>query len=485
MSSIIKKINNLLLNKEISCKELTEKYFSEIKKSKLNSYVRLCEYEAFKVAETVDKKINSGKQISLLEGIPMTLKDNISTKNIETTCCSRILKGYIPTYDAFVWEILKNENAILLGKSNSDEFAMGSTCETSCYGPTFNPYDLRRTPGGSSGGTAAAVAGNLATYGLGSDTGGSVRQPSGLCGVVGLKSTYGSISRYGLIPLASSFDQVGPIAQTVEDCAIIFKHISKYDSRDETCDNENLKFKLKNLNNDIKNRKIGVPKEYFENLDPEIFNSIKNSIEIYKSLGAEVEYFSIPEVKYAVPIYYILCCAEASSNLGRFDGIRYGSKTENYKNVEELIKKTRSKGFGKEVRRRILLGTYVLSAGFYDSYYGKAQLLREKIRLSFKKAFEKYDILLTPTFPSTAFKLDMEFDDPVQTYLLDICTVLANVVGVPAISVPCGYDSKNLPIGIQLTGNYFQEEKLFNIAYKLEEVLKCFNFDKITSGVRF
>ena len=383
-TGIVNKIQEKLLKKEVSCLELTKKYISEIKKSSINAYVNICEEVALTSAEKVDEKIAKGEKLLALEGIPMILKDNISTNGIETTCCSNILKGYIPIYNATVWEILKNQGAILLGKGNMDEFAMGSTCETSCFGGAKNPCNTSYVAGGSSGGVAAAVAGNIAVYGLGSDTGGSIRQPASFCGVVGLKPTYGSVSRYGLIAYASSFDQIGPIARSVEDTAIVFDSISKYDPKDSTS-KENLENNtLESLRNPIKGLKIGMPNEYLEGLDKEIASTIEKTIETYKNMGVEFEYFDLPELKYALPVYYILACAEASSNLGRYDGIRYGYRTQNYENINEMICKTRAEGFGKEVKRRILLGTYVLSAGYYDAYYKKAQNLRGVIVNAFK-----------------------------------------------------------------------------------------------------
>ena len=480
---VINKIHSKLVSKSISCKELTEKYFQKISQSKLNAYVKLSEDLAYKAAEKVDKKIISGEEISVLEGVPMTLKDNISTDGIETTCCSKILKGYVPIYDATVWSILKSQNTVLLGKTNMDEFAMGSSCETSCFGASFNPHNLSHVTGGSSGGVAAAVCGNIAAFGLGSDTGGSIRQPASFCGIVGLKPTYGAVSRYGLIAYASSFDQIGPITQTVEDASIVFDAISKYDPNDSTC-NQNLNSNtFSHLKDNVKGIKIGVPNQYFEGIDEEVKKSIEKAIETYKSMGLEVEYFDLPELKYSLSVYYILACAEASSNLGRFDGIRYGYQTNNYGSIDEMICKTRSEGFGKEVKRRILLGTYVLSSGYYDAYYKKAQALRGAIVEAFKRTFDKYDVLLAPTSPTTAFELNFTAKDPVKTYLMDICTVPINIAGLPSISLPCGMDSKGLPIGMQIIGKKFDEQTILNVAHQYEIFTDYSAFHRVNMGV--
>lgn len=480
----IKKINQLLENKEISCQEITEKYLSGIKKSSLNAYVKVCEDEALNTAKKVDEKIASGEKISLLEGVPMTLKDNISTKGIETTCCSKILEGYRPIYDAHVWEVLKRQNAVLLGKTNMDEFAMGSSCETSVFGGAKNPHDENYVSGGSSGGVASAVGGNIAAYGLGSDTGGSVRQPASFCGVVGLKPTYSAVSRYGLIAYASSFDQIGPIAKTAEDAAIIFDEISNYDEKDSTSSPRKREKTFNTLENDIKGLKIGVPNQYFEGIDEEISASLSEAVEKYKSLGAQIEYFDLPEAKFALPVYYVLACAEATSNLARFDGVRYGFRAKEYKSINEMICKTRSEGFGEEVKRRILLGNYVLSSGYYEAYYGKAQKLRAVITDGFEKAFEKFDVILTPTSPVTAFPMGKSYETPDEVYLADICTVPVNIAGLPAISTPCGFDKKNLPIGMQIIGPKFSEAKILNAAHKFEVYTDHAYIKNLDMGVR-
>lgn len=480
----IKKINKLLTDKEISCKELTNRYIDEIQKSDLNAYVTMCEGKALEAAEKVDKKISLGEKIGVLEGVPMTLKDNISTTGIETKCCSKILEGYKPIYNATAWELLQNKGAVLLGKTNMDEFAMGSACENSCMGRAKNPHDKSRVTGGSSGGGAAAVAGNLAAYALGSDTGGSIRQPASFCGIVGLKPTYGSVSRYGLIAYASSFDQIGPIAQTAEDAALVFDAICGYDFRDSTSVKTESGSSYNKLNNSIKGLKIGIPREYYDGVNEEVKSSIEKAMKVYESLGAKIEYFSLPEVKYSLPVYYILVCAEAASNLARFDGVRYGYRTENYKDINEMMCKTRSEGFGAEVRRRILLGNYVLSSGYYDAYYKKAQDLRKVIASAFNSAFKKFDVLLTPTSPFTAFESGKKYGSPTEIYLADICTAPVNTVGIPGISVPCGFDSKKLPIGMQILGAKFSEAKLLNVAYQYEIATNYENNKCLKTGVR-
>lgn len=478
-------IGKLLRDKEISCTELTEKYIKSIEaeNKKLNAYVNITAETAMKTAKNVDEKISRGEILLPLEGIPMTLKDNISTKNIETTCCSNILKGYVPIYDATVWDILKNQNAVLLGKANMDEFAMGSSCETSCFGGALNPYSTNHVAGGSSGGAAAAVGGNIAVYGLGSDTGGSVRQPASFCGLVGLKPTYGTVSRYGLIAYASSLDQIGPITTSVEDAAIVYDAISLYDKNDAT--SQGSKTKTTNtLKNSIKGMKIGIAKEYFEGIRDDVRESVESAVKVYESLGAEVVSISIPQLKHALPVYYILACAEASSNLGRYDGIRYGYRTPSYNDINDMICKTRSEGFGKEVKRRIMLGTYVLSAGYYDAYYKKAQQLRGALVNAFKDAFKKCDVIVSPTVPMTAFELNFTQKDPIETYMTDILTVPVNIAGLPAVSVPCGFDNKGLPIGMQIIGNSFDDAKILNAAYQYEQAVKNHTFKELETGVR-
>lgn len=467
----ISKIHEMLTTKQCSCTELTKSYLEEIEKAnkELNAYVNVTGDEALNTAKAVDKKIAEGKEIGLLEGVPMTLKDNLSTKNIETTCCSKILTGYKPIYDATVWEILKSQNAVMLGKTNMDEFAMGSSCETSYFGGAMNPFDTSRVSGGSSGGVASAVGGNIAAYGLGSDTGGSIRQPASFCGIVGLKPTYGSVSRYGLVAYASSLDQIGPITKSVEDASIVFDAIAQYDEKDSTSKGNVGGETYSKLNNDIKGMKIGIAKEYLDGVRDDVKEAVLNAAEVYKSMGAEIVYFDLPELKFALPVYYIIACAEASSNLGRYDGIRYGYKTEHYNGTHDMICRTRSEGFGDEVKRRILLGTYVLSAGYYDAYYKKAQNLRGTIVKAFNNAFEKCEVILAPTVPMTAFEKGHAVSDPVETYLTDICTVPVNIAGLPGISIPCGFNANGMPIGMQLIGQSFKESVILNAAYKYQQ----------------
>lgn len=467
--SLIRKLHNMLISGEITCTQLTQQYIDSIKDTDdvLNAYITTTQELALRQAEIIDKKIADGEEIGLLEGIPMALKDNISTKNIKTTCGSRMLCDYVPVYDASVWEALKENGAILLGKTNMDEFAMGSSTETSYFGATKNPHNYDRCAGGSSGGSAASVAGNSAVYALGSDTGGSVRQPASFCGVVGLKPTYGAVSRYGLIAYASSFDQIGPITKTVEDAAIVFDAISEKDERDSTCVGSSSSV-LSSLKNDIKGKKIGVVKEYFEGVSEKVRDSVMNAVEVYRSMGAQVVELSMPQLRTALPVYYILVCAEASSNLGRYDGIRYGYKTEHYESVHDMVCKTRSEGFNEKVKRRILLGTYVLSSGYYDAYYRKAQNLRGVIVKAFDNVFSQVDAIIAPTAPVTAFELGYALSDDVRTYQTDICTVPVNIAGLPAVSVPCGTDSNGMPVGMQLIGNRFDEKTILNLAYNFE-----------------
>ncbi|BED92221.1 MAG: Asp-tRNA(Asn)/Glu-tRNA(Gln) amidotransferase subunit GatA [Candidatus Improbicoccus pseudotrichonymphae] len=478
--SVICKVNNLLKSKKISCLELAKKYFDKIKVSDLNAFVTLNEEEALNSAKLVDKKIASKQNIDVLEGVPFSLKDVISTRNLRTTCGSKILSNYVPIYNATCWEILREKGCVLLGKTNQDEFAMGSSSETSFFGPVKNPHNTSRVPGGSSGGSAACVSAGLSVFSIGSDTGGSIRQPAAFCGNVGFKPSYGCVSRYGLIPMASSFDQLGPMALTVEDVSLVFDSISRFDPKDSTTSRHIRRKSYDELDNDISHIKIGIPEECMKNIDKEIIDSINDSIHILKKLGAKVSYFSLPEIKYSMPIYYILMCAEASSNLARFDSIRYGFQPEKYDNIEDLIIKSRSEGFGDEVKRRILLGNYVLSSEFCSDSYEKAQKLREFLAFKFNSVFKDFDVVLLPTTPTTAFEFNYAQSDPVKMYLADICTVTANEIRVPAISIPCGYDKNNLPIGLQLMSARFEDNTLLNVAYKYE----CENFcAKIVGGV--
>ena len=411
----IANIHEMLQSKQVSCTELTKSYLEAIEKAngELNAYVCVTPDEALKTAAAVDKKIAVGEEIGLLEGVPMALKDNMSTKGIDTTCCSKILSGYKPIFDATVWKILKAQNAVMLGKTNMDEFAMGSSCENSCFGGAMNPFDTGHVAGGSSGGAASAVGGNIAAYGLGSDTGGSIRQPASFCGVVGLKPTYGAVSRYGLIAYASSLDQIGPITKSVEDASLVFDAIAKQDKRDSTSLGAVGGTTFDKLNNDIKGMKIGIAREYLDGVRDDVKEAVLEAAKVYESLGAEIVYFDLPVLKFALPVYYIIACAEASSNLGRYDGIRYGYKTAHYTGTHDMICRTRSEGFGEEVKRRILLGTYVLSAGYYDAYYKKATDLRGTIIKAFNDALTQCDVILAPTVPMTAFEKGHATSDPV------------------------------------------------------------------------
>ena len=470
----VHELQEKIKNGELTTKEILQAYINRIdeKEKDVQAFVTTLTEEAEK-KEEVHKKIESGEIEGDLAGIPIGIKDNICTKGIKTTCASKMLEDFISPYNATVMEKINDENMILLGKLNMDEFAMGGSTEHSYFKKTRNPWDLNRVPGGSSGGSASAVAAGMVPWALGSDTGGSIRQPASFCGVVGLKPTYGLVSRYGLVAFASSLDQIGPITKDVKDSAILLNIIAGHDKKDTTSVNIEKKDYVKALKNDVKGLKIGVPKEFLaEGTQPEVKGKIEEAIQIYKELGAVVEEISLDVAKYSLATYYIIACAEASSNLGRFDGIRYGYRAKDYKDLNELFVKSRSEGFGNEVKRRIILGTYVLSSGYYDAYYKKAQKVRTLVMNEFDKAFEKYDVILTPTSPTVAFKIGEKTSDPLQMYLSDICTVSVNIAGLPGISIPCGVDSNNMPIGMQLIGNKFQEETILNAAYTFEQKFK-------------
>ena len=471
----VHELQEKLNKKEITIEEITKSYVERIneKEKDVNAFVTtLCE-NALEKAKNIEEQKNSGKINSEFAGIPIGIKDNICTKGIKTTCSSKMLENFVSPYDATVIEKLDEENLINLGKLNMDEFAMGGSTETSYFKKTRNPWNLNKVPGGSSGGSAAAVAADMVPWALGSDTGGSIRQPAAFCGVVGLKPTYGLVSRYGLVAFASSLDQIGPITKDVTDCAILLNLITGHDPKDTTSVDMPKKDYTKALTGDIKGIKIGVPKEFFgDGINEEVKKSLMQAIEKYKELGAEVEEFSLDIAKYALATYYIIACAEASSNLGRFDGIRYTYRTPEFKNLKELYKKTRSEGFGAEVKRRIILGTYVLSSGYYDAYYKKAQKVRTMVMNEFNKGFEKYDAILTPTSPTVAFGIGEKLNNPLEMYLADICTVSVNIAGLPGISIPCGVDSQGMPVGMQLIGKRFDEETILNIAYSFEKEFK-------------
>ena len=467
----VHELQEKLKNKELTVTQITQAYIDRIQKQEkdVNAFVTLLTNEALEKAKNIQAKGIDGE----LAGIPIGIKDNICTKGVKTTCSSKMLENFVSPYDATVIENLNNENLINIGKLNMDEFAMGSSTESSYFKQTKNPWDLSKVPGGSSGGSAAAVAAGMVPWALGSDTGGSIRQPASLCGVVGLKPSYGLVSRYGLVAFASSLDQIGTLTKDVRDSAILLNIIAGKDKKDTTSIDIPKKDYTKYLTGDIKRVKIGVPKEFFgDGINQEVKESLMSAIEKYKSMGAEVEEFSLDIAEYALATYYIIACAEASSNLGRFDGIRYTYRTPNAKNLKELYKKSRSEGFGPEVKRRIILGTYVLSSGYYDAYYKKAQQVRTMVMNEFNKGFEKYDVILTPTSPTVAFGIGEKSNNPLEMYLADICTVSVNIAGLPGISIPCGVDSNGMPIGMQLIGNKFEEEKILNVAYSFEQELK-------------
>ena len=471
----VHELQEKLKNKELTIKEITKAYANRIneKEKDVQAFVTVLTDSAKKKAEEIQNKIDSGEIKGEFAGIPIGIKDNICTKGVKTTCSSKMLENFVSPYDATVMEKINDEDMINLGKLNMDEFAMGGSTEYSYFYPTKNPWNLNKVPGGSSGGSAAAVASNMVPWALGSDTGGSIREPASFCGVVGLKPTYGLVSRYGLVAFASSLDQIGPITKDVRDSAILLNIIAGHDKKDTTSVELEKKDYTKCLKNDVKGLKIGVPKEFYaEGINEEVKETLNQAIERYKKLGAEIEEFSLDVAKYSLATYYIIACAEASSNLGRFDGIRYTYRTGEFKNLKELYKKSRSEGFGPEVKRRIILGTYVLSSGYYDAYYKKAQQVRTLVMNEFNKAFEKYDVILVPTSPTTAFDIGSKSNNPLEMYLADICTVSVNIAGLPGISIPCGVDKEGMPIGMQLIGNKFCEETILNAAYTFEQDLK-------------
>lgn len=471
-SLTIHKLHDLLIKGEVTSKEITEALIQRIEAldKVIGAYLLVMEEDAFKKAEEVDKKISERKQIGDLAGIPIGIKDILCTKGIETTCASKILSGYIPFYDATVIRKLKDQDSVFLGKLNMDEFAMGSSTENSRFKLTRNPWNLERIPGGSSGGSAAAVSADECIAALGTDTGGSIRQPAACCGVVGMKPTYGRVSRYGLIAFASSLDQIGPITKDVTDCAIMMNAISGYDPFDSTSVNIEVPDYKAFLKNDVKGMRIGVPQEYFiEGMDPDVERAIEEAIRIFENLGAKVVNLSLPHTKYAVAVYYIICTAEASSNLARYDGVKYGFRKKGYRDLMDMYVKTRAEGFGQEVKRRIILGTYVLSAGYYEAYYKKASQVRTLMRQDFEEAFKDVEVIITPTTPTPAFKIGEKVKDPLQMYLSDIYTIPVNLTGIPAISIPCGFSRENLPIGLQIMGNHFEEGKILRVAYTFEQ----------------
>ena len=468
---------------EIGVEELTKAYLDEIKKTNdtYHSFITICEQEAMAQAKKVQKGIDDGTLTSPLAGVPMAVKDNMCTKGIETTCASKILTGFRPFYSSTAVHRLEEAGAVILGKLNMDEFAMGSTSETSFYGPVVNPWGEQRSPGGSSGGSAAAVAAQQVFYTLGSDTGGSIRQPASFCGVTGLKPTYGAVSRYGLIAYASSLDQIGPVGKNVEDIAEVLHIISGHDPKDSTSvDAPAIKTVL---TGDIQGMRIGIPKEYFgEGLQKDVKDRVLEAAKKLEELGAVVEEFSMPEIDYAIPTYYIIACAEASSNLSRFDGVKYGYAPTEYKDLTDLYYKARSQGFGMEVKRRIMIGAFVLSSGYYDAYYKKALQVKAVIKQSFDRAFEKFDCILSPTAPTTALRLGESLSDPLKMYLGDIYTVSVNLAGLPSLVVPCGFDCEGLPVGLQLTGKAFSESTLLNAGYAYQQATQYHKITPFAAG---
>lgn len=445
---------------------------AEAKNDKINAYITICREKALAQAEEVQKKINSGELTSALAGVPIAIKDNICTKDIKTTCASHILGDFTPVYDATVMKKINDAGMITVGKLNMDEFAMGSTSETSYYGAVHNPWDLNKVPGGSSGGSASSVAGKMSLITLGSDTGGSIRQPASYCGVTGFKPTYGTVSRFGLIAYASSLDQIGPVGKDAQDCAAIMDIISGKDSMDGTSLDIDYPDYLSSLTGDVKGLKIGIPKEWYNNkgLDSEVAEKTRKVAEVLEKAGAVIEEISLPFAEYAIPAYYIIATAEASSNLSRFDGVKYGFRSENYSSLVDMYNATRSEGFGKEVKKRILLGTFVLSSGYYDAYYRKALKVKSVIKKNFDEIFAKYDLILCPTAPSTAPEIGKSLSNPLAMYLSDVFTVSANIAGLPGISMPCGFDKNGMPIGVQLMGQALADTKVLNTAYAYQQM---------------
>jgi len=469
----ISQIRDSLTRKETSAEELVKAYLAEVdqKDKDVRAYLTLCPERAFEQARKIDRMIAAGESLPRLAGVPTAVKDVILTRGVPTTCGSKILENYIPPYDATATERLEAAGACILGKTNCDEFAMGSSTENSGYFTTRNPHDLTRVPGGSSGGSAAAVAGNLAAVALGSDTGGSIRQPASFCGVVGMMGTYGRVSRFGLVAFASSLDHIGPFGRSVRDVATVLEVIAGRDPKDSTSADVPVPAYEAALDRGIQGVKIGVPTEYFAGLSSEVGDNIQKGIDLLAKLGCKVETVSLPHTEYAIACYYIIATAEASSNLARYDGVRYGFRAPEYEDLRSMYRKTRDGGFGAEVKRRIMLGTHALSSGYYDAYYLKAQKVRTLLTRDFVEAFDEVDVIVTPTSPSPAFKLGELVDDPLQMYLADIYTVTADLAGIPGISVPCGKtkDESHLPIGMQLLGKHFDEERLLAVAHAFEQ----------------
>lgn len=467
----LKDLQELLHKKEITVSDLVDESFKRINEveDKVKAFITLDEENARTKAKELDEKLSAEEVNNLLFGMPIGIKDNIVTKDVRTTCASRMLENFDPIYDATVMNKLHNAGAVMIGKLNMDEFAMGSSTETSYFHKTYNPWNLEYVPGGSSGGSAAAVAAGEIPFALGSDTGGSIRQPASFCGVVGMKPTYGRVSRYGLVAFASSLDQIGPITRNVEDNAYILQTIAGVDPHDSTSANVPVPNYVEQLTGDVKGLKIAVPKEYLgEGIHESVRNAVLEALKVLEGLGATWDEVSLPNSKYGVAAYYIIASSEASANLARFDGIRYGYRAKDAKNLMELYKKSRSEGFGDEVKRRIMIGTFALSSGYYDAYYKKAQQIRTLIKKDFEKVFENYDVVIGPTNPTTAFKIGEKIDDPVTMYVNDLLTIPVNLAGLPGISVPCGFNN-GLPIGLQIIGKHFDEGTVYRVAHAFEQ----------------
>lgn len=476
-------LSEMLKNKECSAVELCNDVLARINETenKIGAYVTVAEESAKENAKKIDKAMAAGDKLHPLAGIPIGIKDNISTKGIRTTCSSKMLENYVPPFDATVMNKINNAGMTVLGKMNMDEFAMGSSTETSYMHLTRNPYNTECVPGGSSGGSAAAVAAGEAILTLGSDTGGSIRQPAALCGVVGMKPTYGSVSRYGLVAFASSLDQIGPLGKSVKDVAMLQSLICGHDRYDATSKNIEYPDYAAALKENAKGLKIGIPKEYFgEGIDSQVKESVMKAVKEFELQGAVIKEISLPSTEYAINTYYIIASAEASSNLARFDGVKYGYRTSEYDGLVDMYEKTRSEGFGDEVKRRIMLGTFVLSSGYFDAYYKKAKRVQNQISQEFSNAFKECDIIATPTVPASAFKIGENIGDPIKMYYNDVCTVTVNIAGLPAISLPCGKDSAGMPMGLQLIGDKFSEQTLLNTAYTYEKI--CGGFDVLSKA---
>lgn len=468
----IRELHHQLIQKERSAVEITQEALDRIQNLEptVHSFLHVTAEQALQQAQQVDAKIAAGEAVGVLAGVPIGIKDNLCTRGIPTTCASKILQNFVPPYESTVTQKLLDAGAVLIGKTNLDEFAMGGSTETSAYQLTANPWDTSRVPGGSSGGSAAAVAAEECVVSLGSDTGGSIRQPASFCGIVGVKPTYGLVSRYGLVAFASSLDQIGSLGRSVEDAAILLNAVAGYDPKDSTSLKVEIPDYTQFLTPDLKGKKVGVIRETFgEGLDPDVEKAVRTAIDQLKTLGAEIQEISCPRFRYGIAAYYIIAPSEASANLARYDGVKYGMRVEAAENLMEMYTRTRAQGFGAEVKRRIMIGTYALSAGYYDAYYLKAQKVRTLIKHDFEQAFSQVDVLVCPTAPTTAFELGGKTTDPLSMYLVDLMTIPVNLAGLPGLSVPCGFDAQGLPIGLQIIGNVLREDQIFHVAYAYEQ----------------